>query len=333
MSTPYVSGIAALFLEKHGLSEAHSFFTRLMNTARPLNDLEKPFRKLTVTRQGAGAANAYDALFTEISVTPAKIELKHIDPRNRDNEKTIPITIHNDGKYARTFKLKHVPALSVPIKTVALPQQVDLHASVKFEVEEILVPAFKKVVVSVTIDPSTMKSNTDDNFLFSGFVEVAEKNAPLVNAQPILSIPYLGMFGTLESFSVFHPILRPKLIHSVDNTSYYSQDDVIQTLLNPDDYVILEFDFNLPSSFVSIFLLDADDPSIELMALDTVDNTYRNANIGDKYTFAYEFNQWDQGVDPYSKGHYRLSIEAFKGNTKETWLSPIIQIRNMIATN
>lgn len=77
-ATPLVAGIAALLFETKGKSAAVGLSARTLfqTTAKPVKSSHDEGALFdTVTRQGAGVVNAYDALKTTTIVSPGQILL------------------------------------------------------------------------------------------------------------------------------------------------------------------------------------------------------------------------------------------------------------------
>ena len=186
MSSPYMAGVAALYLEVFGKQQSfEQLRTAFMNYAIPLKDRNTLLSP--VLHQGAGFINLYDTLKATSFVYPSKINLN--DTINFNKYHTL--NIYNAGRKEMIYKLSHLPAPSVngynnnlSRDYLSLKYLTNKIASVTFENDLITVAPGTSVKVSVTFTPPTLPKN--EHWFYSGWLEVA----PLYDIMPVMRVPY-----------------------------------------------------------------------------------------------------------------------------------------------
>lgn len=110
MATPYVAGIAALYMSARGFVDkitTEEFKNVIMSTATPLNysyNSTDHYYLAPTTKQGLGLVNASAALETTLQLNITSISLSDID--HLKNKTTFNIT--NIGKTTVTYQFSHV---------------------------------------------------------------------------------------------------------------------------------------------------------------------------------------------------------------------------------
>ncbi|KAF5348713.1 hypothetical protein D9758_006755 [Tetrapyrgos nigripes] len=107
MATPYVAGALALLMQVQGKSTIGTAARTLFETtARVVPSSKKDGAMLqTVTQQGAGLINVYDALHTTTLVSPGELILND----TAHLQDVHPITIQNIGDAAKDYIITHLP--------------------------------------------------------------------------------------------------------------------------------------------------------------------------------------------------------------------------------
>ncbi|KAF7357681.1 Minor extracellular protease vpr [Mycena venus] len=200
MATPFLAGSAALFLSVKGKSPsvARSARTFFQATAKPISSSltdGDPFQ--TVTQQGAGLVQVYDAIFG--TTTLSRTELILNDTAHFAGPQKF--TVKNTGKTVKTYTLSHVPAGTavtigagsilpalgpVPLSTS--------YASVKFNSGKFtLLPGQAHDVVATITPPKGVDATTFP--VYSGFIHVTS---------PVESVhaTYLGLAASLKDKQV-----------------------------------------------------------------------------------------------------------------------------------
>jgi hypothetical protein len=247
MATPYISGVAALYLEKHkkDKQKIKQFHYHLLNTAEPMYESSKGTGEfMTVIRQGAGVVRPHRLLEVEDYISPHKLELARLKDQKPVQEQHI--TIHNKGKIAKTYLLRHAPAVAINLQDVFSPKkEPGAHAKVTFRREQVTVPPMGSLPVTLTIDSGALFHKK--SLFFSGFIEVVEKAT-----KEILRVPYMGVSGDKSQLTI---LKKPKLFHMrnsssvgtfTDDTSRKSTElkPAFETSLSEEDNIMV--DYNLP---------------------------------------------------------------------------------------
>ncbi|KAJ7097194.1 subtilisin-like protease [Mycena belliarum] len=200
MSTPFLAGSSALLLSVKGKSAAVARTARTLfeSTAQPISSSHTdgdPFQ--TVTQQGAGLIQVYDALFGTTKLSPAELILNdtaHFAGRQR-------FTVKNTGKTIKTYTLSHVPAgtavtvnpgtIFPALGPVPLSTQ---YATVKFNKGKFtLFPGQSQTVVATITPPTGVDATTFP--VYSGFI-FATSGTETVHAT------YLGLAAALKNKQV-----------------------------------------------------------------------------------------------------------------------------------
>ncbi|CAA7260648.1 unnamed protein product [Cyclocybe aegerita] len=202
MATPFVAGSAALLLEAKGKSKAvtDSARTLFQTTAKYVSSSKTDGDPLqTLTQQGAGLINVFDAIHADVIVSPGELILNdtvHFVPRHT-------ITVRNTGTSAKSFSVSHVPAgtaLTIVAGTI-FPEVgpvplTDTYASVTIQPTSFRLAPGRSQTVTVnfrlptTLDPSTYP-------VFSGFIQVAG-----ASVSETFHVSYIGLRGSLRDKQV-----------------------------------------------------------------------------------------------------------------------------------
>lgn len=200
MATPFMAGVSALLFGLKGNTpevgrSARDLFETTAQLVPSSHTDGDPLQ--TVAQQGAGLVNAFQALTTDIIITPG--ELLTNDTANFKSLHTFKIK--NTGKTAESFKISHVPAgtaISLQNGTaffndgpVPLTSQ---FATVKFSETSVTVHPGQTQEITAHITPP---SGVDPSVLpvFSGFIQVE-------SATETLHVTYLGVAAALKDARV-----------------------------------------------------------------------------------------------------------------------------------
>ncbi|EJD37947.1 subtilisin-like protein [Auricularia subglabra TFB-10046 SS5] len=197
MATPYLAGSAALLLQTRGKGVAKNARAIFESTAIALPESRARGSRLhTLSQQGAGLINVFNALNVQSEVSPGELLLNdtaHWRGRHK-------IVIKNNGKQRQTYNLSHQPAgtalvmpnhnyISYPVPSIDAP--VTVHLS---KARVTLAPgASTTVSVAITppkgVDPKTLP-------LVSGWVRVRGSLGDR------LQVSYMGIAGSLYDAQV-----------------------------------------------------------------------------------------------------------------------------------
>ncbi|KAG5644690.1 hypothetical protein DXG03_007913 [Asterophora parasitica] len=236
MATPFLAGSAALLFNVKGKTAAVGkgartlFETTAQRVASSRTDAD-PLQ--TVTQQGAGLINVYNALFATTSLSVGQLVLN--DTAHFKSIQTF--TVKNTGKTIKKYTLKHVPAgtaITVTPGTIfAAKGPVPLTkaaASVTLSTTSFtLLPGLSLPIVAKFTLP---KGDASTFPVYSGFIEVS--SGPTDN----LHVTYLGLGASLKDKQV------------LDNTDYFFGerlpavlDNTGEVQVNPTNYTFKDQDF------------------------------------------------------------------------------------------
>lgn len=207
MATPHTAGVSALVLQAKGKTAAvaNNMRTLLETTSTTVaSDKTDSAPPQTLSQQGAGLINAYNAIHYKTSVSPGELLLNDTANWKADHK----ITIKNNGKTKQTYKLSHVPAgTALTLKAVYLipedypvPQTTDQVTATISRSSVTLAPG-KSATVKVSFAAPTGLP-TERLPVLSGFIQV-------VGGGETLKVSYLGLAGSLKQTPV------------VDGSTYY----------------------------------------------------------------------------------------------------------------
>ncbi|KAJ2929710.1 hypothetical protein H1R20_g7388, partial [Candolleomyces eurysporus] len=366
MATPFLAGSIALLLEAKGKSTSvvRGVRTLFETTARSVPaTLDDGALPQTVTQQGAGLINVYDAIFSTTSISTGQLVLN--DTANYRPLHTF--TVKNNDKKSKAYTLTHVAAgttLSVREQSIFASlgpvPQVSAAAGVTITPSRFtLRPGESRLVTALFTPPRGVDSSRYP--VYSGFIQVS---GPGENYH----VTYLGLAASLKNKQV------------VDNTDVFFGEKIPAILdsagevqANPTNYTFVGEDF---PTFVfrlafgsPLIRLDLVEPGIKVEAglnkrglpdfghLFTfphsihggsfsrvktigplVERTFlsrNNENPDDNgfNTIAFDSPKFANG-STIANGAYRFLFRALKvtGDRRkqedyETWLSPIVGIQ------
>ncbi|KAJ3040344.1 hypothetical protein HDV00_011000 [Rhizophlyctis rosea] len=210
MATPYVSGVAALYLELHGTQTAPTkLFAALRNNAKPtLASLvaNKTNAIAPIIQQGRGLVNALDAILSKTTVTPSVLGLNDT-VRLGNGEKVI--TIKNEGTKRVTYTLTHLPALLVPGATSNKTDHYDpfdesklaaVYATVKFSKQTITIMPGKSMDVKVTFTVPKQSGWP----VYSGYLKITS-----ADQKQNVYVPCAGIMGDHSNRPIFSRFAFP----------------------------------------------------------------------------------------------------------------------------
>ncbi|KAJ7045910.1 subtilisin-like protease [Mycena alexandri] len=200
MAAPFMAGSAALLLAVQGrtTSVAKTARTFFQATAKPISSSftnGSPFQ--TVTQQGAGLVQVYDAIFSTTLLSHTELVLNdstHFAGLQR-------FTVTNTGKTGKVYTLSHLPAGTAVTVTpdtifpalgpVPLLTQ---YATVSFDTAEFtLLPGHSHEVVATVQPPSGVNTTTFP--VYSGFIYVTSGNESV-------HATYIGLAASLKDKQV-----------------------------------------------------------------------------------------------------------------------------------
>ncbi|KAG7085344.1 hypothetical protein E1B28_002910 [Marasmius oreades] len=202
MATPFAAGSAALLLQATGKSYevARNIRTLFQTTAVavPSNHTEGAVLQ-TVTQQGAGLINVFNAAHTTTFVSPGELLLN--DTVNFQAVQNF--TVFNKASSPQTYQISHKPAGTAATVTPGtiftavgpVPLSNDF-ASLVLSVTTFMLQAGESKTITANFTP--LRVDPDAFPVYSGFIQIssdAEDQAPL-------HVPYLGLAASLRDKQV-----------------------------------------------------------------------------------------------------------------------------------
>ncbi|KAF9207329.1 hypothetical protein BGZ49_000681 [Haplosporangium sp. Z 27] len=198
MATPYVAGSHALYMQSKKSKLHGDVIRKVFKNTATISSNAGSKTKTSATKQGAGLINVLNAILTTSSITPDHIDL--LDTINF--QKSIKITLKNEGKHTETYTFSHVAAdtLNWYSKGNAYPATAPVieanHATIKFSQNKVKIPSGKSA--KITLSFSEPKNGNAAQFpIYSGYiVATPEKgNVPV-------HIPYTGLKGDIRKVPI-----------------------------------------------------------------------------------------------------------------------------------
>ncbi|KZV90011.1 subtilisin-like protease [Exidia glandulosa HHB12029] len=358
MATPHTAGAAALILQAKGKSAAlaKNMRTLLETTAQTIaSDKEDGAAPQTLSQQGAGLINVYNAINYKTSVSPGELLLN--DTANWKTFHTITVT--NNGDKKQTYRLSHVPAGTAltlqkgfPLpKDYPVPLTAD-KVTVHLSAQAVTLEAGKSATVQVGFTPP--KDIAKEQLpVLSGFIQI-------VGGGETLHVSYLGLAASLKEAAVIDgstlyfgtrtPLLMNKDMEEQTTPTVYT--------LNDTDAPTLLFRMAMGTPSLVIDLVPADThihvtlnppknfAPTNKFATGSFDAVKTVGRVGDIPYMSRDNDSQDTGYSSITlpttfangtavpPGNYRLLLRALKitGNpTKqedyETYLSPSFTIK------
>ncbi|KAJ6498971.1 pyrolysin [Mycena sanguinolenta] len=221
MATPFIAGSAALLLAAKGksLSVATGARTAFQTTAKPISSTLTDGDPLqTVTQQGAGLVQVFDAIFG--TTTLSRTELLLNDTVHFAGPQTF--TVKNVGTTIKAYTLSHVPAgtaAGFPAGSI----EADLgplvlttdSASVSFNAGKFtLLPGQSHEVVAIITPPKGVDPTTLP--VYSGFIFVTSGNET-VHATYLGVAASLKNAQTVDNTDIVFGVSLPALLDSTGN--------------------------------------------------------------------------------------------------------------------
>ncbi|KDQ27552.1 hypothetical protein PLEOSDRAFT_1112600 [Pleurotus ostreatus PC15] len=207
MATPFVAGSAALLFQAKGTSAAvgRSARTLFETTAQRVPSTHTDGDPLqTLTQQGAGLINVFNAIHTTTIVSPGELILND----TAHFKGTQQFTVRNAGSSAKTYTLRHIPAgtaVTVTPGTIfpadgPVPLSTDF-ASVSLSTSKFtLAPGKTQTVTARFTPPAAADPSTFP--VFSGFIQIESGTEQV-------QVSYLGLKASLKDKQV------------IDNTDFF----------------------------------------------------------------------------------------------------------------
>lgn len=208
MACPLVAGIYALLMEVRGTKDPKTLENALSATSNPnlFNDGAKTYPVLApAAQQGSGLVQAYDAAYTTSLLSVSSLSFN-------DTDNILPVqnfTISNTGKTSVIYTLSHVGAATgytLPPNGSIFPapfpnELLDDYATLEFiSGTSFTLPAGQRKIVTVKATPPA-GFEAERLPVYSGYIAINGSDSSS------LSLPYLGVAGSLHSATVLDPAL------------------------------------------------------------------------------------------------------------------------------
>jgi subtilisin family serine protease len=317
MASPHVAGAAALYLQAHPQTPAVGMRSLLQNSADPHLWWGNPALGFldNVHRQGAGMLDIDDAILAMTHITPGKLSVGE----GEAGPKTFPLTLHNIGKYAVTYSLDFVNALSTG--GTITPSFWDSDAMVSFDMSEVTVPAQGYATVNATIYPATYP----DFGQYGGYITFTPDDGG-----QMYSVPFAGFVGDYQGITVLEPTANgfPWLARLVGGSYFFEDEGAVFTMTDGDiPYFLVHLEHQSRRFRMEIYNANT---GLPLGRLDDVSYVSRNSSPTSFFSWSFD-GMISNPNKTYElpDGHYFVKIRVLKalGNAAnpehwEIWDSP-----------
>ncbi|KAG0296204.1 hypothetical protein BGZ96_009999 [Linnemannia gamsii] len=341
MATPFVAGTAALMLQADPTIDRREVLGRLQIYAKPGLYKDTNIAE-SVSRQGAGMVNVWDAIRGQALVEPTRLALN-------DTDNTLPLytlTVTNQYETAETFIISHIPAQSVlGFTPTGLPTEKvyynETAATLVLDKEDTLrlEPGEAGTFTFHFEPPSDL--DIQSHWIFSGYVKITPSDI----SRPAMQVPYAGMHGSYNTVDILnlqenYPIivgptpegrLMPITFGDEQPRSYTMVGRNIVTML---------LKISNPMRNLQVYVMDATTHTV--IGVVPIDGEYigRTDNIKSKFfvvPWTGRMIDSDGDLVHLGNGDYSLivvapkpfsAIEGLSEGPHESWMSPIIRIRH-----
>ncbi|KAF9104111.1 hypothetical protein BGX27_010244 [Mortierella sp. AM989] len=252
MATPYVAGSHALYMQAKK-SKPHGDIIRnvFKNTATISSNYHSK-TKTSAAKQGAGLINVLNAVLTTTSIVPDHIDL--LDTINF--QKSVKITLKNEGKHTETYALSHIPAdalnsynadNSFPLGTPIIEAD---YATVKFSSGQIKIKAGQSAKITLKFK-EPKKGNAAQFPIYSGFIVATPKTKGGV----AVHVPYTGLKGDVSKVPIMDTDSGFPLLMVVNATGSLNEvpKDFIFDLKDNKPAVLTRLGSHTPDATVRVF--------------------------------------------------------------------------------
>ncbi|KAL7936147.1 peptidase S8/S53 domain-containing protein [Trichoderma chlorosporum] len=205
MAAPIMASIYALIMQARSIRDPKTLMGLVSSTAKQTKYYDSYHNIFydglaPVAQQGAGLAQAYDAVHATTSLSPSSISLNDTDHFVNSTE----FTIKNGARQAVTYSIGHIPSRSrdsYQAGESVLSQtsnSSDAAATLAFSQTKITIPAgaSAKITIGATLPQGLNASNLP---VYGGYITLNGSNGET------LAIPYLGVAGSLSGAQSIDP--------------------------------------------------------------------------------------------------------------------------------
>lgn len=235
MATPFMAAVYTLVGQARGTFDPTQLGTILASNAHAQlwNDGTGTLRELApVPQQGSGLVQAYDAAFTTTLLSVKSISFN-------DTYHSVPnatFTIRNMGNETVIYHLGHSPALSMYTLPFTadqfypedFPNRILAESAVlNFSQTSVRVPPKGRAEITVTPSLPTLADVEEAIPVYSGFITINSTNGGN------LTVPYLGVIGTVSSEFVMDPEESTMLGYAAKGYAAGMRDNITFSIPHP----------------------------------------------------------------------------------------------------
>ncbi|KAI8052884.1 peptidase S8/S53 domain-containing protein [Syncephalis plumigaleata] len=355
MASPYIAGSLALYLQAHNGTNVTNANIRetFQNAAKPaVQSSTRHWIASPVVQQGAGVVDVQQAVFGKTRVTPSRLALNDTDQLDSNGAHiTRTITVANNHGETKTYRLSHLPALSVQGfnstgMVPSVPVQRTAHAIVTFSQRNVEVPAGQSREITITIAPPRRLPDAE-KWIYSGYVVVdpisnnTSQCSSKASSQEAVHVPYMGMKGRLRDVHVFRTPGPYPFLRNLSNNVQISQPNETATYTMKDfdfPWVYIRLEYATRYAFVRVH--QADDQQLLGLVPDSIselltrnDDTADNRELALPWMGGVETTDGNHTVSNLPNGRYYLRVMALRpfgdinnDNDYDIWQSPTVTI-------
>ncbi|KAI8052889.1 peptidase S8/S53 domain-containing protein [Syncephalis plumigaleata] len=351
MSSPYIAGAMALYLQYKGKAQTTAAKMRdaFLNSAKPIVYAKGDRLYASTTRQGSGFVNVYRALTGFTRVSPSRFALNDTQHAGDTNMFGIKrsFTVYNDGSVTRAYKITHRPAKSVLSleangTAAAQPTLSNETASALYFPPLIILRPGDSYTVDMTIIPP-LRLPSSERWIYSGYIIADPKPFPSilipngVVSENAVYIPYMGMKGNMYDIRPLKSKVNYVKLVNLRDWTPVPPDQKGSYRLAETDYPMMFIHIEFPIRQIYVYIYDAaTGERVGLLPDATTSDYARNDN--DSFPEAYMVwygsvqSLTDGTVQPVKNGEYFLRLAALRpyGNANNEADYDFIQTQNMI---
>ncbi|KAI9593516.1 peptidase S8/S53 domain-containing protein [Syncephalis fuscata] len=262
MSSPYVAGSIALYLQVNGM--IINWALLFQNTARPATEVKNNTLISSVALQGAGMLNVERAIFGTTLVTPSRLALNDTQyPGNHNGDarnRTVRIT--NLSKSDRVYTVTHVPAVAArgfdaDGSVMFQPETREAPASVSFSSSHVKIAAGQISSIDVLITPPSALPEAE-KWVYSGYIvfdpAANSNNTPSSDA---IYVPYLGIKGRLSDIHVLKQNPTIEMADQLTKQLIPPSNTTTPYVLTGHEVMTVSYDVEYPSLHAKTRIYDA----------------------------------------------------------------------------
>ncbi|PVU89002.1 hypothetical protein BB561_005608 [Smittium simulii] len=280
MASPYISGVAALWLQNikktpklsNSIGQNNKKFTthnsyrenyaslfksNLKLCGVPIENNNKDHKLASVAQQGAGLVDALCAVQNKVSVMPTQITLG-----DAENHLTITknIVVKNKSEFSVKYNLYDRPAESISEHDISgkyLNKIVtsNIYTTVEFNNTEIQLNPGEKKIISIKF--TLPDSNYTQYWIYSGHIILKNINSLNRNLTFDLSIPYLGI--DTNKLAAFYKNIKSKSknIDEYASELQSTKSEELNFQLNEENFPVVILKLDHPTSLLQIELINS----------------------------------------------------------------------------